>query len=200
MDNFLFSTIALFSLWTTSCTTPETPPLEALFETPDFTLESCSGEGLSKNDLLGHIWVVDFIFTRCGGPCPLMTQRMRSLQSSLVGEGLVDPPLSVRLVSISVDPAYDTPEVLHEYALNWEADLGSWYFLTGPAESTLQLIREGFKIAADRESSMEMPDIVHSTNFLLVDQRGWIRKIYHLDEPDLKEQVIQGIRTLGAGG
>ena len=200
MDKFIISTIALFSLLATSCTAPERVQLETLFETPEFSLKNCSGEGLSKNDILGHVWVVDFIFTRCGGPCPLMTQRMRSLQRSLVEEGLVDPPFSTRLISISVDPGYDTPEVLHEYALNWEADLGSWYFLTGPEESTLRLIREGFKIAAEREDSSEMPDIAHSTNFLLVDQKGWVRKIYHLDEPDLKEKVIEGIRTLGAGG
>jgi protein SCO1/2 len=202
MEKFLILTTALLVASGISCAAPETATFETLFETPDFSLQNCSGENLSRNGLLDHIWVVDFIFTRCGGPCPLMTQRMRSLQSSLMEEGLVDPPFSVRLVSISVDPSYDTPEVLHEYALNWGADLESWYFLTGPAENTLQLIREGFKIAADREGSgtehggMEMPDIVHSTNFLLVDQRGWVRKIYHLDEPNLKEQIIEGIRAL----
>jgi len=202
MEKFLILTAALLVASGISCATPETATFETLFETPDFSLQNCSGENLSRNDLLDHIWVVDFIFTRCGGPCPLMTQRMRSLQSSLMEEGLVDPPFSVRLVSISVDPAYDTPEVLREYALNWGADLESWYFLTGPSENTLRLIREGFKIAADREGSgiehgsMDMPDIIHSTNFLLVDQRGWVRKIYHLDEPNLKEQIIEGIRAL----
>ena len=131
-----------------------------------------------------------------------MTQSMRSLQISLLEEGLLPPPVSARLVSISVDPGYDTPEVLREYASNWGADLNSWYFLTGPAESTLRLIREGFKIAAEHEGpgteegGMDMPDIVHSTNFLLVDQKGWIRRIYHLEEPDLKDQIIEGITML----
>jgi len=202
MDKFLILTTSLLIALSLSCLGPAAPPMEAFFEAPEFSLQNCSGKDLSKKDLLGHVWVVDFVFTRCGGPCPLMTQSMRSLQNSLLEEGLLAPPVSARLVSISVDPGYDTPEVLHEYASNWGADLNSWYFLTGPAESTLRLIREGFKIAAEREGSgseeggMDMPDIVHSTNFLLVDQQGWIRKIYHLEEPDLKDKIIEGIKVL----
>ena len=130
-----------------------------------------------------------------------MTQRMLSLQKALKERGLQEPPLSVRLLSISVDPGYDTPAVLKTYAQEWGADLEGWYFLTGPEESTLQLIKEGFYIAADREGSgadheMSMPDIVHSTNFLLVDGEGWVRRIYHLDEPDLSEEIIEGIMSL----
>ena len=204
MNKFLITTAVLLFVLSNSCGDSQEIRFERLFETPDFTLQNCTGEEISKTDLLDRIWIVDFIFTRCGGPCPLMTQRMRSLQSSLIEEALVDPPFSVRLVSVSVDPGYDTPEVLKEYASNWGAELESWYFLTGPPESTLHLIREGFNIAAEREGSgsehggMDMPNIVHSTNFLLVDQRGWVRKIYHLDEPDLEDKVIAGIRALGA--
>jgi len=185
-----------------ACFTAEPAELERLFEAPAFSLQNCSGEDLSKDDLLGNMWVVDFIFTRCGGPCPLMTQRMRSLQKSLTQQGLLDPPFSVKLLSISVDPTYDTPEVLKEYAENWGADLETWYFLTGPVDSTLELIRGGFKIAAAREdlggseSETEMPNIIHSTHFLLVDQRGWVRSIYHLDDPHLKEHIIEGVRAL----
>jgi protein SCO1/2 len=187
----------LLLLLTHSCLNQE-EAFEALFPVPDFTLENCLGEAVSKDDLLGQIWVVDFIFTRCGGPCPLMTQRMRTLQGRLIEEGLTDPPHSVRLVSISVDPAYDTPEVLYEFATNWKADLTSWHFLTGPPESTLRVIREGFKTAAEREgpADLDLPDIIHSTHFLLVDQRGWVRKIFYLDESNLEERIIEGIRIV----
>jgi len=205
MDKFLIAVTIVLLVSIISCTSPD-PSLDVLFETPDFTLQSSSGEDLSREDLLDHIWLVDFIFTRCGGPCPLMTQQMLHLQNKLIEEGLVSPPYSVRLVSITVDPAYDTPEILREYANNWKADLNSWYFLTGPPESTLSLIREGFKVTAEREGSgtehggMDMPDIIHSTNFLLVDRQGRVRKIYRLDEPDFTDQVIGGIRTLGPNG
>jgi len=202
MNKFILTALLVVSI--ASCVTSQEPKLEVLFEAPDFSLQNCTGEDLTKNDLLDHIWLVDFIFTRCGGPCPLMTQRMKSLQEALIEEGLVDPPLSVRLVSVSVDPGYDTPEILSEYASNWGAQLESWFFLTGPPESTLKLIRQGFKIAAEREGSggetggMDMPDIVHSTNFLLVDQRGWVRRIYHLDDPNLEDEVIAGIKLLAS--
>jgi protein SCO1/2 len=206
MDKYTRSCLLFFAIlvlaFGVSCSTSETDGLERLFRTPEFSLLNCTGESLSSKDLQGNIWVVDFIFTRCGGPCPLMTQRMLSLQKTLKKRGLQEPPLSVKLLSISVDPGYDTPPVLKTYAQEWGADLDGWYFLTGPEESTLQLIKEGFKIAADREGSgteheMSMPNIIHSTNFLLVDGEGWVRKIYHLDETDLSEKIIAGIMSLG---
>lgn len=199
MNNFHFLIVPSLILSLCACTTQTVEKFEALYEAPEFIFDNCLGESISKDDLIGHIWVVDFIFTRCGGPCPLMTQRMRSLQSLLIEEGLAAPASPVKLVSISVDPAYDTPEVLHEYAMNWKADLNSWYFLTGPPESTLRVIKQGFKIAAERDGATdaEMAEIIHSTHFLLVDQRGWIRKIYHLEEPDLERMIVEGIKVLG---
>jgi protein SCO1/2 len=199
MDKFLIIAAIMVAVLGGSCSTSPQPQLEALFEAPEFSLQHCTGETLSKKDLLGHIWLVDFIFTRCGGPCPLMTQRMKSLQEVFLEQELLAPPSSVRLVSISVDPAYDSPEVLREYASNWGADLDSWYFLTGPEKSTLRLIGEGFKIAAERENpeTEEIPDIIHSTNFLLVDRKGWVRKIFHLEDPNFEDQVVAGINALG---
>lgn len=196
---FRFLGLIGLTLLSLACASTVSVELEPLFETPDFSLQDCSGSTISKEDLAGSIWVVDFIFTRCGGPCPLMTQRMRSLQKSLARQGLLSAPSPVKLVSISVDPAYDTPEVLKEYGESWEVDLNSWLFLTGPPERTLELIRDGFKIAATGQgasSSNQMPSIIHSTNFLLVDQRGWVRSIFHLDDPRLKEDIIEGIMAL----
>lgn len=171
---------------------------ERLFEAPDFTLTDCQGETLTKADLLGKIWLADFIFTRCAGPCPLMTQQMLMIQERLAEARLSEEGV---LVSITVDPAYDTPKVLRDYARQWGADLSNWRFLTGPEEPTLKLIREGFKITAEKagtssEGSHSMPDIRHSTNFLLVDREGWIRRIYHLDDPDLPAAVVDGIQNL----
>jgi protein SCO1/2 len=205
MDKFQGNHVLFFAVLViaglVACSSRKTEKLDRLFEAPEFSLQNCTGEKLSSDDLKGRIWIVDFVFTRCGGPCPLMTQRLLSLQKSLKEKGLQEPPLSVRLLSITVDPAYDTPSVLKSYALEWGADLDGWYFLTGPPESTLELIREGFKITAIREGSgsdhdMSMPNIVHSTSFYLVDQEGWVRKIYHLDEPGLSEEIIDGIMSL----
>jgi cytochrome oxidase Cu insertion factor (SCO1/SenC/PrrC family) len=183
--------------------TSPTQDLPLLYETPEFVLTNCTREPVSRGDLLGHNWVVNFIFTRCQGPCPLMTQKMVSLQILLREEGLLIPPYSVKLVSITVDPAHDTPEVLTEYAQNWGADLESWYFLSGPENSTLELISTGFKIAASREGSgsaehAEMPEIMHGSQFLLVDNNGWVRRIYPMNTPDLKNEILEAIRVLAA--
>lgn len=174
---------------------------DRLFEVPSFSLTNCDNRTVSDTDLKGNVWVVDFIFTRCGGPCPLMTQRLKSVQEALSEKGLLTPNANVRLVSISVDPGYDSPEVLTEYAGTWGIDLESWYLLTGPEKETLQLIREGFKITASRQGSgsqdmASMPNIVHSTNFLLVDQEGWVRRIFHLDDEGLRDELVRSIQEL----
>lgn len=171
---------------------PVSEKLPEYFDAPDFDLVNSQGEQVTKKDLLGTVWLVDFIFTRCTGPCPIMTQRMTSIQKALQDNGLWH---KVKLVSISVDPAYDTPEVLSQYAEAWKADTESWLFLTGQEEYTLELVRDGFKITAQREGSGTMdhggmPNIMHSTSFLLVDKKGTIRKILALDEPDLPSLVV----------
>lgn len=173
--------------------------LPELMETPDFTLIDLHGSQFGKVDLLGKVWLVDFIFTRCGGPCPLMTQLMKTVQDGLAEAGLAGPDAPVRLVSITVDPEYDTPEVLSEYAETWQADTSIWTFLTGSPEVVLSTVRDGFKITAEREGSggmPGMPNIVHGTSFLLVDQAGWVRRIVRLDEPDFERTVMRDVQLL----
>jgi protein SCO1/2 len=171
--------------------------LDTLFEAPDFQFTDSTGNPVSRESLQGKVWIVDFIFTRCGGPCPLMTQRMRKLQGLLIEKGYSGADSPIFLVSISVDPEYDTPDVLTEYAALWNADTSNWHFLTGPPESVLLTIREGFKVTASREGSgTDMPNILHSTNFLLVDQNGWIRRIAHLDEQELEPSLVSDAEQL----
>ncbi len=171
--------------------------LPKLMEAPEFALTNLDGRVISKEDLLGRVWLVDFIFTRCGGPCPLLTRQMRSLQQALAEEEIPREEGAVKLVSITVDPEYDTPEVLSEYALLWEADTSSWLFLTGPPERTLATVREGFRVTAEREGSgSDHADIIHSTSFLLVDRQGWVRRIARPDEPDFIPSLTRDIRQL----
>jgi protein SCO1/2 len=169
-----------------------------LFEAPDFQLTDSSGNSFSNSRLEGSVWLADFIFTRCTGPCPLMTQRMLSIQEALKEKGLWS---RVELVSITVDPGYDSPEVLRDYADTWGADTSGWHFLTGPEDYTIELIRDGFKITAQREGSgsmdvEEMPNIIHGTSFLLVDKAGNIRHVFSLGEPDLTEKVVSSASRL----
>src|SRR5437867_9798837 len=85
------------------------PPLLVYGTVPDFALTNQSGRVVSLSDLRGRVWVADIIFTRCPGTCPLMTRQMRQLQDALPADGLVN------LISLTVDPAFDTPDVLKRY-------------------------------------------------------------------------------------
>jgi cytochrome oxidase Cu insertion factor (SCO1/SenC/PrrC family) len=117
--------------------------LPVMSELPDFTLTERSGQSLALKDLRGKVWVADFVFTYCGGPCPIMTHRMRQLQDIL----LRDRMEKVVCVSISVDPKRDTPAVLRDYAAKHSASPTRWQFLTGDEKAIRSLALDGFKRA-----------------------------------------------------
>jgi protein SCO1/2 len=150
------------------------PDLPVLGQVPPFSLTDQRGETVTLDDLAGEPWIADFIFTRCTLSCPMMTTRMAELD-----DGRVSP--EVRLVSFSVDPEHDTPEVLADYARAFSAS-NRWHFLTGSKDEILALALEGFHLALNPEppegtAPPEEP-IVHSTRFVLVDGRGRIRGYY----------------------
>jgi protein SCO1/2 len=162
----------------------EPPPV--LAPAPAFTLTNRDGRTVRLQDLAGHPWIADFIFTRCPASCPLMTARMARLNRELPDD------LAVRLVSISVDPEHDTPQVLQRYAKSFNAP-DRWLFLTGGKEEIYQLSRKGFKLGIEipPPSGPEGPPvepILHSTRFVLVDGQGRIRGYYDgFDEDSMKK-------------
>jgi protein SCO1/2 len=129
----------------------------------DFALTDSREETLSKNDLLGKPWIASFIFTRCAGPCPRVAAAFKELQKRY-------PEPNVNLVTFTVDPDHDTPEVLTKFASFWEADLNRWFFLTG-----------------DPTPGWE---IIHTTNICLVDATGNVVGKYN----SLKEDEIALLR------
>ena len=137
---------------------------------PDFTLVERNGRTVVRSDFDGKVWIADFIFTNCGGACPLMTEQMSKLQYVL--------PEDVLLVSFTVDPTRDTPMVLASYADRHEADPDRWYFLTGTREELYTLARGGFHLAVDDTIGTEIEPIMHSTRLVLIDQAGNIRNYY----------------------
>lgn len=114
--------------------------LSPIGEVPDFTLTNRDGSTVSKADLLGKVWVADFIFTRCVDACPLLSGQMATLQRRFADDA------DLRLVSITLDPVYDTPEVLTAYASNFKADPQRWLFLTGEKDAIFRLSRDGFRL------------------------------------------------------
>src|SRR5438046_7966403 len=105
-----------------------------------FRLTNHNGHPFGSVQLAGKIWIADFVYTTCPGPCPMISSRMSELQRPL-------QKTDVHLVSFSVDPAKDTPQVLRTYAERLQAEPGRWDFLTGPQSTIYHLSRNGFKLA-----------------------------------------------------
>ncbi len=162
---------------------PEPPRLGAV---PAFRLLESSGRSLSLSDLGGRPWVADFIFTQCAGACPAMTARMSRLQREL--------PPDVALVSFTVDPAHDSPEVLARYAVSFHAGPG-WRFVTGPQKELYDLSVGGFKLAAmevppgEQASGGDGP-FLHSSRFVLVDGTGVIRGYYDSTDEEAMRALV----------
>jgi protein SCO1/2 len=164
---------------------------------PEFSLTNRDGRRVSQQDLLGSPWVADFIFTRCAISCPRMTQRMVQLGQ------LWPTGLEITRVSFSVDPEFDTPEVLQAYADSWGIDDPRWLFLTGEREIMKSIIIEGFKLAVEMNPppaavNPEEP-ILHSTRFVLVDEVGAIRGYYDGVEGGELERLVGDLRAIGGG-
>lgn len=168
--------------------------LPILFEVPDFALTNQEGQVVTRADLLGKIWLADIIFTRCAGPCPVMTRKMAELQRVLPA----DQP--VRLVTLTTDPTYDTPDVLREYAKRFGADPVRWHFLTGTKSQIARLAVDGLRLAAVEKEvgQRETPEdlFIHSTILVLVDQRGRVRATFETDQPDLNSRVSMAVNAL----
>lgn len=168
---------------------PAIPPvLQKYWAAPDFTLTERSGQTLKLADLVGKIWVADFFYTTCPGPCPMLSSRLSDVQKELGSE----PDL--RLVSISIDPEKDTPDVLKLYAERFKAS-DRWLFLTGEKAVIYDLVRDGFKLPlADAVSPGEQ--ITHSTRLILIDRTGTVRGFYEATDETGVRDLIRDIRKL----
>ncbi len=143
---------------------------------PAFRLTNQRGEPFGSTDLAGKIWIADFVFTNCPGPCPMISSRMSELQKPLEKS-------DVHLVTFTVDPETDTPEILRTYAERLNAHERRWDFLTGDKTAIYNLTRDGFKLAVV-EGAGDEGQLVHSARAVLVDRRGTIRGYYDITAPD----------------
>ena len=109
---------------------------------PEFTFTNQEGKPIGRAQMEGKITVVDFFFTSCPSICPVMSKEM-----ARVNDMFRDEP-QVQLMSISIDPEYDTPQILKKYAEEHQAIPGKWHFLSGPKQETFQLARCGFVLPA----------------------------------------------------
>lgn len=165
------------------------PQLKAYGTVPDFHLTERSEKTVTLADLKGKVWVVDFFFATCPGPCPIMSARLAALQRELGDND------SVRLVSITTQPESDTPAVLKEYAQRFNAS-DKWLFLTGDKQQIFNLSNKGFLLTAQEQNGDPQEPVIHSTKLVLVDKSGKIRGYYDgTDDASLK-LIVSDIKAL----
>ncbi len=166
------------------------PELPKMGRVPDFAFVSERGLGVAARDLEGKAWVADFIFTRCGGYCPVMSERMAALASSLKDEK------AIRFVSFDVDPEHDSLADLATYARQHRADPERWTFLRGDRPAVRALAGDGFKLAVLDGRAGDPEPILHSNRFVLVDARREIRGYYDGFESASVDRLLADARRL----
>lgn len=164
---------------------------KSLLKAPEFKFEERSGRFFSSDELKGKVWVVDFIFTRCAGSCPMLTHQMSVLQEAWKGNG------DLKLVTFTVDPDHDTREVMKKYAEDAKADPSQWFFLSGAKKDIYPVIRDGFKVTAMADPQAEPGfEFIHTTRMMLVDGHGDVRGIYDGQEDGDMKKLWADVRYL----
>jgi protein SCO1/2 len=164
-----------------------------------FALTNQAAQPVTLDTFRGRPWVADIIFTRCAGPCPVMTRQMRELQDALPSGS------PAQLVTLTTDADYDTPAVLQAYAAKFGADPARWQFLTGGQVAVANLAIDGLKLTAIAKLPEERTDpadlFVHSTIFVVVDKLGRLRGAFetqgdHVQWPEVKQRLLAAVQQL----
>lgn len=195
--------VLLLALGGCSQRTSEAAPLDARAESADrfgalapFTLVDSSGRTITNADLAGRVCIASFIFTTCSGPCPTISANFRAIQDDLPAEG-------VTLLSISVDPETDTPEVMGRYAEKLGADRSRWMFLTGNAEEIDAFIRSSFALPVERSAAGTAPlgqQVTHSIKVVVIDGHGGVAGYYTGTELATVREALARAKWLSAHG
>lgn len=189
---FLVAVVPSIVLPTLMCRPEQAPPPVLGTITP-FQLVDQTGQPFTDEALRGHVSIVSFVFTRCDTICPVISMKMARIQDKTFDVGT-----QVKLVSFSVDPTYDTPARLTEYATKYGADPERWRFITGPYDQVFQLVEGPFMTSMmrveDRPSGA--PDIRHGGYFLLIDGALQVRGVYDSDLINQLDALMRDARYL----
>ena len=166
----------------------ETPTLVKIAEVPKFEFINQDGVLISNSFYEDKVWVVEFFFTTCPTICPRMNENMVKIQNEFYGN------LDFGIASFSINPKFDTPEILKAYAKNHGATLKTWHFLTGNQEKIYELANTGFTLFAGENSNAE-GGFEHSGMFALIDKEGKIRS--RLDEFGNPIAFYEGLEPAG---
>lgn len=167
---------------------PAPAPLPQLGSVSEFTLTDSNANTFQSKSLHGSVWVANFFFTSCRGICPTIMGEMEKVQRHFTGND------GINFVSVTVDPATDTPAVLATYKSNFSTADEGWHFLTGPAETVRAVSETAFKLAAGKQPA------AHSRRVVLIDRHGEIRGFYDGTEKDVAQKIIHDTLSLVTSG
>ncbi|GIO19344.1 SCO1 protein [Oceanobacillus oncorhynchi subsp. incaldanensis] len=156
----------------------------------DFEFTTQDNEKLGLDELKGEWWIADFIFTNCVTVCLPMTSNMSQLQDLLQEEGM-----DVQLISFTVDPENDTPEVLKKYADSNGAELENWNFLTGFNYETIKDLSEG-SFRSELHENPGSDQLTHGIRFFLVTPEGEVIKNYYGMDMKEVETIIDDLKKV----
>ena len=178
---------------------PEVAPLPVIGDVAPFSLTNQNGVVTTLDDLRGQVWLADIIFTRCPGPCARMTRQMQMIQAALPKDS------GAKLVSLTTDPEFDSPDVLKKYADKFGADQSRWQFLTGTKLGIAALAGDSLKLTALEKTPQERTSaddlFIHSTIFVLVDKQARLRGAFEtggdgIEWTNIQPAIISAIRQL----
>jgi cytochrome oxidase Cu insertion factor (SCO1/SenC/PrrC family) len=169
-------------------------PLPVLGSMLDFALQDQNNQTVTLATLRGDVWIADVIFTRCAGQCPVMSAHMQEIQDALPAG------LPIKLVSLTTDPAFDTPEVLKKYGARFGSRDGQWIFLTGSKTALRGAAVDGLKLGVvdkppgERDNADDL--FIHSAKLVLIDQTGRIRGYFDGDTADGTSKALAAAKAL----
>ncbi|MFA6237441.1 MAG: SCO family protein [Bacteriovorax sp.] len=170
------------------------PPLPVYYQVPEFSLMNEFNKPFGSKDLKGKFYIANFMFTSCPSSCPALMEKMDVIQKRIRGVGA-----KAAIVTFSVDPVNDTPDVLFKYARKRNSNPFIWNYLTGTKAYLQKIIVDGFKVPMGEKEEVSkkleaktitLMDIVHSEKVVLVDDKGQIRGYYSTDKVDLDRLMI----------
>jgi protein SCO1/2 len=184
---------ALLAILLIGCQSRHPTHLDDYGTVPAFSLHDQTGGELNEGWLRGKVTIVDFVFTRCDTVCPMLSGKMARLD-----EQTKQLP-NVQLLSFSVDPTYDTPPVLAEYAKHYGADPARWRFVTGDYPEVQHLVEGALMTAMEDEGQTTptgAPDIRHGGHLLLIGPDLRIRGVYDSNDDDAMKILPDDVRAL----
>ena len=193
---FLLAVVPSVVIPTLMCR-PADPQLDVLGTIPAFALTDERGQPFTAEALHGQVTIVSFIFTRCDSICPVTTMKMQK-----IAEKTDDVGNRIKLLSISVDPAYDTPARLSEYAHRYQADPARWRFVTGDPAAVQALVEGPFMNSMQRSGNTPSgaPNIAHGGRFMLIDGELRIRGAYDSNDIHKLDDMLRDARFLARTG